>query len=238
MGKKKTDGNGTGSTAVKEAPSTVEGLEIEFKVEIEADPSSDGILFNPMGEEEIQNLKSPAKRQRKYEDDRVVAARKVPHQGGLIILPRAMLIACIKKAGQLVQYQGNRKFSNAAGETLVTGPMAIQERYIPLLDKDGNEMKMPEIDDNGMPVGETPWTAFGQVATNEKVGAVYTVRPLFVDWKARFTLRILPEFVLPDKARTLIRYAGTMKGIGSFRVERGGTYGKFRISQWEENGYV
>lgn len=60
--------------------------------------------------------------------------------------------------------------------------------------------------------------------------------PRIDDWKAEVVFHILANEVTPDVFEQTLRQAGAFVGIGRFRPERGGFFGRFRVErlQWAD----
>lgn len=71
-------------------------------------------------------------------------------------------------------------------------------------------------------------------ATNHQKGAVAVCRPRFDEWKTEIELSIQDELVSPETLLEMLNDAGKRSGIGSFRVQRGGYFGQFQITKFEE----
>lgn len=57
-------------------------------------------------------------------------------------------------------------------------------------------------------------------------------RPRFDDWSLGFDLLVDRDLIDPDLVAAVIEAAGQRMGIGDFRAERGGPFGRFRIGHW------
>ena len=57
-------------------------------------------------------------------------------------------------------------------------------------------------------------------------------RPRFDDWSLGFDLLVDRDLLDPDLAAAVIEAAGQRLGLGDFRAERGGPFGRFRIGHW------
>jgi len=66
-------------------------------------------------------------------------------------------------------------------------------------------------------------------------GRVMRHRPRLDNWKLSFTLLIDDGVFDENMARTLIDDAGRRIGIGDFRPERGGPFGRFVVIEWKKN---
>jgi len=65
-------------------------------------------------------------------------------------------------------------------------------------------------------------------------GRVMRFRPRFNQWEARFLVHIDDELLSVEMAHQLLNEAGQSIGIGDFRPEKRGPFGRFRVTQWTE----
>ena len=65
-------------------------------------------------------------------------------------------------------------------------------------------------------------------------GRVMRHRPRFDSWSAKFDLVIDDNMISIETAQQLLTEAGMSYGIGDFRPEKGGPFGRFRIVSWKE----
>lgn len=65
-------------------------------------------------------------------------------------------------------------------------------------------------------------------------GKIMRHRPRYHGWKARFLITIEETLLDPQTIHTMLQQAGMQAGIGEFRPERGGPFGKFNVSLWKE----
>lgn len=89
-----------------------------------------------------------------------------------------------------------------------------------LLDDDGKIIQAFEVDI--------------RKATNHTKGAVAVCRPRFDKWKTKFEVAIDDTIISMPMAQQILEDAGKRSGIGSFRVQKGGYFGQFRIKSWKE----
>lgn len=57
-------------------------------------------------------------------------------------------------------------------------------------------------------------------------------RPRFDDWSLAFDLQVDEDLLDPATAAVLVATAGQRMGLGDFRAERGGPFGRFRVGHW------
>lgn len=58
-------------------------------------------------------------------------------------------------------------------------------------------------------------------------------RPVFNDWALKFQLDIEEDEIDNTVVREVLEYAGKRVGIGDFRPEKGGSFGRFHITEWK-----
>lgn len=65
-------------------------------------------------------------------------------------------------------------------------------------------------------------------------GRVMRYRPRFNDWGASFAIHIDDDLLSVEMAHQLLSEAGQSIGIGDFRPEKRGPFGRFRVTSWKE----
>lgn len=69
-------------------------------------------------------------------------------------------------------------------------------------------------------------------AVNKNVKArIIVKRPKWMDWSAKFTLIIDDDSITKDTVEDLLSYAGRYVGIGSYRPEHRGQFGRFEVTE-------
>lgn len=69
-------------------------------------------------------------------------------------------------------------------------------------------------------------------------GRIMVHRPRLDEWKISFSLTIDPSLFSENLVRTIIDDAGSKIGLLSFRPERKGYFGKFKVTKWECNKQI
>lgn len=126
--------------------------------------------------------------------------------------------------GALGHVAGDYKQKNSIRKSLkavIKGIVRPMTDQINLKTKDGVVIKDFEVDI--------------KKATNHQKGAVAVCRPRFDDWGAEFQLEINDELVSPETCLQILQDAGRRAGIGSFRVQRGGYFGQFEVTNWAKS---
>lgn len=70
--------------------------------------------------------------------------------------------------------------------------------------------------------------------TNHQKGAIAVCRPRFDRWQCEIDVMIDDELASPDTVHEILNDAGKRSGVGSFRVSKGGSFGQFRIVEFNE----
>jgi len=74
------------------------------------------------------------------------------------------------------------------------------------------------------------WIIDKRSGVNHNVkGRVIVIRPKWNDWKAKFTLSVDNDTITQETIQNIIEYGGQYVGIGSFRPEKNGMFGRFKI---------
>lgn len=105
-------------------------------------------------------------------------------------------------------------------KTIAKGIFTPTEQTTTLLDENDKPIKSFEVD--------------LKKATNHQKGAVAVCRPRFDRWKCKMQFQIDDELVSLETVHSILNDAGKRAGIGSFRVSKGGIFGKFRVTKFDE----
>ena len=90
------------------------------------------------------------------------------------------------------------------------------------------------VEPGEIPMKTSGWEPLVHVALNRKVGRVAVISPRFNDWELDFQLRILEDSAIaPEKLREILEYAGKYEGIGAWRPNCFGKYGKFTVVKFD-----
>lgn len=125
--------------------------------------------------------------------------------------------------GAVASVASDYKQSNSAKRTLKSVARSVFRPVVGeliLLDHKNKPLKEFEVD--------------VRKGTNHKAGAVAICRPRFDEWRIQFDANISDELVSPETMQLILEDAGRRSGIGSFRVSKGGVFGQFRLTRFEE----
>ncbi len=173
------------------------------------------MLQNRMPKETLEELRTrvrkPKVTDRSPEEE---AATKVyADKDGRFGVPAKMLHSCVVEAGRRVK-NGKSQISTAE-TTTVPSFLTIREFFLPFT--------------NG-----AKWVVDEQRGCNPKDGvAVCLVRPRFDEWEFDVTLDVDETTISEATVRQLFNVAGSMCGLGDYRPNKKGPYGRFTVTKWE-----
>lgn len=185
------------------------------------------LLMDRMTEETLESLDTGVRQQiSKDRPAQEKAAEKIYRdQKGRIALPAEMLFSALVGAGRNVKL-GKKAVSTAMSTTL-PDLMSIQDAYLPLQNIPANangEEKNFWVVDLRRGVGYN-----GKTPT-----AVAITRPKFPEWEFTVTVEYDEKKVRDDTIKTLFENAGSTQGLGSFRPNKKGMFGRFTVVKMEE----
>lgn len=78
------------------------------------------------------------------------------------------------------------------------------------------------------------WEVFSISAVNPNTrGRMIVNRPMMKDWELEFTINFNDEEIPPEVLKNVLDYAGQYCGIGDWRPNKKGKYGKFIVTRFE-----
>jgi hypothetical protein len=79
-----------------------------------------------------------------------------------------------------------------------------------------------------------PWIVDTRMVRHPETGErSLCYRPRFDDWRLDLTILVDRDALSGAEVRSLLETAGMLVGLGDFRPERGGPFGRFIIDSWE-----
>lgn len=116
----------------------------------------------------------------------------------------------------LVSAAKGRKVGRLGLPGIVMSSVFETSEHLPLVDPEtGEQLREYEIDVRGArPPGQ---------------GMVRRARPLVREWQAEIEFEYDEELVSPDLVRDLLSAAGMRVGVGNFRPEKSGRFGRFEV---------
>lgn len=132
-------------------------------------------------------------------------------------VPAANVLACLVRAGTLIKV-GRTKLSTMKS-SVIPAAVEIMEMVLPLFKPGESAAADYEVDTRGV---VNPATG----------GRMVCHRPLFHFWQLRFSLTHDAEMLDAAIVRELFDTAGSKIGLGDFRPDRRGPFGRFTVTKW------
>lgn len=178
------------------------------------------LLHHRMSEEDLFNLlgsKSSRKKDKEEKTPREIAEKYAyKNDDGTFYIPTEYVLGALSHvAGDYKQAHSVRKSLKA----IIKGVVRPTSDRATLKTRSGVDIKDFEVD--------------VRKATNHQKGAVAVCRPRFDDWSADLELEIDESMVSADTVLEILNDAGKRAGIGSFRVQRGGYFGQFIVTEYK-----
>jgi len=139
---------------------------------------------------------------------------------GFLYIPQQNLFACIINAGKFHKV-GKSKVTTMKSSLVPAGIAMLDALVLDLLSpKTKKGLKAFEVDSRRVVIPATG-------------GAVMRHRARIDEWCLKFSIEVDLELFSPDFVRTLVDDAGKKIGLGDYRPERKGPFGKFKVTSWE-----
>jgi hypothetical protein len=130
--------------------------------------------------------------------------------------PGAAISRLLREAGSGHKIKGRRK----SAKFIVPAAVIVLDDAVILLN---GKSPIKDFEVDSRPV-TNPFTK----------GKIMCHRPRFDEWSAEFTIRINEDILTLDFVHTLLTEGGAQIGIGPYRPEKGGPFGTFQVTKWEE----
>lgn len=137
-----------------------------------------------------------------------------PGSDGKPMIPQPNLLRCIIDGGQF--FKVGKKQLTTQKSSLLYGGVDIEEIEIPIKST------------SGWKVDTRP------VRIPSSGGRILGHRPMFDEWKLKFTAEVDTELISVGLFREIIDAAGKKIGLGDYRPQTKGPYGKFVVTEWKE----
>lgn len=133
-----------------------------------------------------------------------------------VFFPGAAIARLLREAGTNHKLKGSRR----SVKFVVPSAVLVPEDHIHVLTKNGERREDFEVDSRPVTIPSTK-------------GRIMRHRPRWDDWTAEFTLEIDPTVLPVDLVHQLLEEGGRRVGIGDYRPEKGGPFGRFEIVHWK-----
>ncbi len=132
---------------------------------------------------------------------------------GVIGIPQPNLLRCIIDAGKY--FKSGRSKITTQKSSIIPSSVDIMGVHLPLR-------------------FETPWEVDTRPIRNPATGGRRLAhRPMFNDWALDITVELDTELINAKLFREIVDVAGKRIGLGDFRPDNKGPFGKFVVTAWE-----
>lgn len=183
------------------------------------------LMMDKMSDETLEGLatgvRPPEVKDKPAEEK--AAAKIYRDDDGTIALPAEMLMGALVFAGQKVK-NGKKQISTAKTTTLFE-LLTLQNVSLPLHNGQADAK------------GDLPWIVDKRKGIGNQAKtptAVCIIRPKFPHWEFDCEIMYDEKRVNGDVVRQLFNTAGSSEGLGSFRPNKKGPFGRFEVTKWEE----
>ena len=179
---------------------------IEYNVEIEGTTS---LLFNRFVDASIDSeVKKRAGSAKKHDPEE----KLYKLENGKIYTPSTHIMGMLVNAGKNFKIQGKQKstYSKLIGSAVEVNPDVIEHKI-------------------------QKWIPFSISAVNPMTrGRMMVVRPMMEKWRLGFTIKFNDNDIPIDVMKNILDFGGQYVGIGDWRPEKKGKYGKFIVTKFME----
>lgn len=149
-----------------------------------------------------------ATKKKKYDDEEEARLRVYKDADGDFAHPAESFPKALVKAA------AGKKINKAHATQLIKAGVFIAEPYCKILDAKGKPIKNYAIDRRSVVVGKA---------------RVLRCRPCYSHWRMEVPLEIDMAILSKEIVKEILMLAGRFPGIGDYRPEKGGAFGRFRV---------
>ena len=178
------------------------------------------LMHHRMPEEDLHKLLGAKTEKKKSEEiltPRQISERHVYKNSEGFYIPMDFIIGAIK--GVASDYK-QKNTARKSLKSITAGAIRPMQGEATLLDENDKTIADFEVD--------------LRKGTNHQKGAIAICRPRFDRWKAKFKISVDQEIIPIKTVHEMLQDAGKRSGIGSFRVAKGGYFGQFRVTKFNE----
>jgi hypothetical protein len=136
----------------------------------------------------------------------------IGQDGVTTVIPQPNLLRCVVEGGRF--HKAGKKQITTKKESMLYSCVDIVETEFPIVHND-------------------PWHPDSRpVVIPSTGGRILCHRPMFNDWSLEFTLSVDDQFINLNLMRQIVDDAGRRVGLGDFRPDRKGPFGKFVVTSW------
>lgn len=137
------------------------------------------------------------------------------NEDGKPTIPQPNLLRCIVEGGSF--FKAGKRQITTQKRSMLYGCLMIEGIDIPIKSKSGWKVDTRPV--------RIPSTG----------GRILAHRPMFDDWKLKFTAEVDTDIMNPALLREIVDAAGKRIGLGDFRPQTKGPYGTFVVTEWKES---
>lgn len=135
---------------------------------------------------------------------------------GRPMIPQPNVFRSIMDAGKF--FKAGKSKVTTLKSSLIPACMSIEEIEVPIIHKE-------------------PWTIDTRAVRIPSTGGrISTHHPCFHDWRLTFTVELDETVIGVKLLREIVDAAGKRVGLGDFRPDCKGPFGKFVVTEWKELG--
>lgn len=147
------------------------------------------------------------------------APKRYSDDAGRLYIPGPNIYAAIIAAGSFHK-AGKSKLTTFKTSLIPAGVM-VDDLVCQLIDADGKAI--------------TEWEVDSRSVVNPSTGGRRMChRPRVDKWRMRFTLDVDTTMFSPNLVRAIVDDAGKKLGLGDYRPQKKGPFGRFVVSRWNE----
>ena len=172
------------------------------------------------GQSKHYEVPKKAKENAKDYEERTWRERCHYDKEGLLFIPPMQFKKCIENAGKYLNMQIPGKGKSTYSKHIKSGILVVDGITLPV--------KKENVDSCCLFVPSD-----GRTGGTTRVSKSF---PMISEWKGKITFHILDDIITEDVFETHLKEAGNFIGIGFFRPERGGYWGRFKVNKidWNE----
>ena len=134
---------------------------------------------------------------------------------GKLMIPQPNLFRCLIDGGKF--FKNGKSKVTTMKTSLIPACVEIEGIEIPLKYKE-------------------PWSVDTRAVRIPSTGGrILCHRPIFNDWRLDFVMKVDTEIISVKLVREIIDSSGKRVGLGDFRPDCKGPFGKFVVTSWKEN---
>ena len=135
---------------------------------------------------------------------------------GNLYAPSTWFFRSMIEVGAYRKQRGSRK----SMKYIIPAALVLPIDIVHLIDAEGKPIRDFEVDARPVVIPSTK-------------GRIMAYRPKIETWRATFPMEVDTTIIGVDDAHQLLEDAGRRQGVGDFRPEKKGPFGRFKIIRWD-----